>query len=121
MYVEAYVNVHQYDIMLDILIVNQTNDTLQNLTIDFSTLGDLKLVERPAPHTIGPHGFHSLKCTVKVASTETGVLFGHVVYEGKSAVDVKYVVLKEIQVDILDYVKPATCSDLQVSLFAYVK
>jgi coatomer subunit beta len=28
-YAEAYVNVNQYDITLDVLIVNQTSDTLQ--------------------------------------------------------------------------------------------
>ena len=112
-YVEAYVNVHQFDILLDILIVNQSNATLQNLTLEFSTLGDLKLVDRPAPQTIGPFGFHSLKCAVKVSSTETGVLFGNVVYEGKSALDMKYIVLKEIQVDILDYMIPSQCTDNQ--------
>ena len=28
-YAEAYVNINQYDIVLDVLIVNQTGDTLQ--------------------------------------------------------------------------------------------
>lgn len=54
------------------LLVNTTNETLQNLMVDFATLGDLKLVERPAPFTLAPHGFHSLSATVKVSSTETG-------------------------------------------------
>ena len=36
-YAEAYVTVHQYDILLDILIVNQTAETLQNLNLEFST------------------------------------------------------------------------------------
>ena len=39
-FAEAYVNVNQYDIVLDILIVNQTNDTLQNLTLELATLGE---------------------------------------------------------------------------------
>ena len=38
-YAEAYVNVNQFDIVLDVLIVNQTNDTLQNLTLELATLG----------------------------------------------------------------------------------
>ena len=38
-YAEAYVNVNQYDIVLDVLIVNQTTDTLQNLTLELATLG----------------------------------------------------------------------------------
>lgn len=40
-YAEAYVHVNQYDIVLDVLIVNQTNDTLQNLTLELATLGSL--------------------------------------------------------------------------------
>ena len=38
-YAEAYVNVNQYDIVLDVLIVNQTADTLQNVTLELATLG----------------------------------------------------------------------------------
>lgn len=38
-YAEAYVNVNQFDIVLDVLIVNQTSDTLQNLTLELATLG----------------------------------------------------------------------------------
>ena len=32
-----------YDIALDVLIVNQTRDTLQACTLELATLGDLKL------------------------------------------------------------------------------
>ena len=39
MYAETYVNVNQYDIVLDVLIVNQTPDTLQGLTLELATLG----------------------------------------------------------------------------------
>lgn len=65
-YAEAYVKIHGFDILLDVLIVNQTGTTLQNLCLEFATLGDLKLVERPATHTIAPHSFHSIKATIKV-------------------------------------------------------
>merc|ERR1719245_2929595 len=37
-YAEAYVNVNQYDIVLDVLIVNQTRDTLQACTLELATL-----------------------------------------------------------------------------------
>jgi hypothetical protein len=39
-YAEAYVNVNQYDIVLDVLIVNQTTDTLQNVALELATLGE---------------------------------------------------------------------------------
>lgn len=50
----------------DVLLVNQTPNTLQNLCLDFATLGDLKLVERPSTYTIAPHSFQSIKATIKV-------------------------------------------------------
>lgn len=40
-YAEAYVHVNQYDIVLDVLVVNQTSDTLQNCTLELATLGEL--------------------------------------------------------------------------------
>jgi len=110
-YAEAYVNVHQYNILLDILIVNQTSETLQNLTLEFSTLGDLKLLETPVPHTLRPHGFHTVKANIKVSSTETGVIFGNIVYDGPGALDTSCVILNDIHIDIMDYIKPAYCSE----------
>ena len=65
-YAEAYVNVNQYDIVLDVLIVNQTADTLQNCTLELATLGDLKLVEKPSPVILAPHDFANIKASVKV-------------------------------------------------------
>lgn len=38
-YAEAYIHVNQYDIVLDVLVVNQTSDTLQNCTLELATLG----------------------------------------------------------------------------------
>lgn len=55
-----------YPFFLDVLIVNQTSETLQNLSIEFATLGDLKLVERPTQHNLAKHSFHSVKATIKV-------------------------------------------------------
>jgi coatomer subunit beta len=112
-YAEAYVNVNQFDIMLDVLIVNQTPETLQNLTVEFATLGDLKLVERPIPHTLGPMSFQSIKATIKVSSTETGVIFGNIFYDGPATSDGHCVVLNDIHIDILDYIKPAFCNENQ--------
>lgn len=112
-YAEAYVNVHQYDILLDVLIVNQTSETLQNMTLEFSTLGDLKLVERPTPITLGPRGFHSVKTHIKVSSTETGVIFGNIVYDGPGALETSCVILYDIHIDIMDYINPAYCSEQQ--------
>ena len=87
---------------LDVLIVNQTNTTLQNLTVEFATLGDLKLVDRPAAHNLAPHSFLTVKAPIKVSSTETGVIFGNIVYDTQGASDSNCVVLNDIHIDIMD-------------------
>jgi len=111
-YAEAYVHVHQYDIVLDVLIVNQTSDTLQNVTLELATLGDLKLVERPSPVVMGPLDFCSIKANVKVSSTENGIIFGNIVYDCSGAAsDRNVVVLNDIHIDIMDYIVPATCNE----------
>ena len=44
-YAEAYVNVNQYDIVLDVLVVNQTADTLQVYILYVSRREDQKYLE----------------------------------------------------------------------------
>ncbi|KAI8341029.1 adaptin N terminal region-domain-containing protein [Chlamydoabsidia padenii] len=113
-YAEAVVNVHQYDVLLDVLIVNQTAETLQNLTVEFATLGDLKLVDRPTSHSLAPHAFLTIKASIKVSSTETGVIFGNIVYDTNAAAsDSNCVVLNDVHIDIVDYINPATCTETQ--------
>lgn len=110
-YAEAYVKVHQYDVTLDVLIVNQTTTTLRNLTVEFAALGDLKVIDKPTSTNIGPHGFHRLQCTIKVSSADTGVIFGNIVYDGQHTNDTTIVILSDVHIDILDYLKPANCTE----------
>ncbi|EGC43357.1 coatomer beta subunit [Histoplasma capsulatum var. duboisii H88] len=112
-YAEAYVKVHQFDIVLDVLLVNQTTETLQNLSVEFATLGDLKVVERPTTQNLGPHDFLNVQATVKVSSTDTGVIFGNVVYDGASSTENHVVILNDIKADIMDYIHPAHCTESQ--------
>lgn len=112
-YAEAFIQVHQYDVVLDVLLVNQTTQTLRNLSVEFATLGDLKVVDKPATANIGPHGFYKAQTTIKVTSADTGVIFGNIVYDGQHSDDSTIVILNDIHVDIIDYIKPATCSEAQ--------
>ncbi|KAL5356946.1 adaptin N terminal region-domain-containing protein [Aspergillus floccosus] len=112
-YAEAYVTVHQFDIVLDVLLVNQTVETLQNLSVEFATLGDLKVVERPTTHNLGPRDFLNVQATVKVSSTDTGVIFGNIVYDGASSTETHVVILNDIHADIMDYIQPAHCTETQ--------
>ncbi|KAJ2550629.1 coatomer subunit beta [Coemansia sp. RSA 1933] len=112
-YAEAYVSVNQYDILLDIMVVNQTSLTLRNLSVEFSTLGDLKLVEKPTTYNVAAYSFSSVKASIKVSSTETGVIFGTIVYDGPGVNDNHCIVLNEIHVDIMEYIRPARCDEAQ--------
>nr|XP_016437787.1 PREDICTED: coatomer subunit beta-1-like [Nicotiana tabacum] len=110
-YAEAYVTVHHYDIVLDVTVINRTKETLQNLCLELATMGDLKLVERPQNYTLAPESSKQIKANIKVSSTETGVIFGNIVYESSNVLERTVVVLNDIHIDIMDYISPAVCSD----------
>ncbi|KAL3790656.1 hypothetical protein HJC23_009756 [Cyclotella cryptica] len=110
-YAEAFVTVHDYDILLEILLINRTPNTLSNLTVELSTMGDMKIVERPQSHTIGPLDQMTIRASIKVSSTETGHIFGTIVYEDASTQEKGYINLNDIHMDIMDYIRPATCTD----------
>ena len=111
-YAEAYVTVHQYDIVMDVTVVNRSQEVQQNLCLELATMGDLKLVERPQNYTLDVGETKHVRANIKVSSTETGVIFGNVVYESASA-ERNVVVLNDIHIDIMDYIVPAYCPDLQ--------
>ena len=117
-YAEAYVTSHRYDIVLDVSVSNRTQETLQNVTLELATMGDLKLVERPQSHTLAPGAQRIIRANIKVSSTETGAIFGNLVFEstgrgGAAGADRNVVVLSDIHIDIMDYIQPANCPDMQ--------
>jgi len=63
-------------------------------------------------YTIAPHGFQNIKATIKVSSTETGVIFGSILWEGANMSEA-CVILNDIHIDIMDYIKPAYCNEAQ--------
>jgi coatomer subunit beta len=112
-YAETFVKINKFDIILDVLLVNQTTETLQNLSLEFATLGDLKIVERPTTQNVAPHAFLSVQATVKVSSADTGVIFGSIVYDRSGSTEQQIVILNDIHVDVMDYIQPAPCTENQ--------
>mmetsp|Transcript_32757 Transcript_32757/g.79558 ORF Transcript_32757/g.79558 Transcript_32757/m.79558 type:complete len:219 (-) Transcript_32757:538-1194(-) len=102
--------------MLDVLVVNQTKEPMQNLCLELATVGDLKLCERPQSYVLLPGESKHIKANIKVSSTETGIVFGSIVYDNSGSAtpsaDRNCVVLNDIHIDIMDYIAPASCSDL---------
>jgi coatomer subunit beta len=95
--------------------VVQTPDTLQNLCLELATLGDLKLCERPRNYNLGPFESKRIRANIKVSSTETGIIFGNIVYDvaGQATTlnaDKNCVILNDIHIDIMDYISPAQCT-----------
>ncbi|AGO10343.1 AaceriABL112Wp [[Ashbya] aceris (nom. inval.)] len=110
-YAECYITNHQFDVILDVLLVNQTKETLKNLHAQFATLGDLKIICNPPSTNLVPHGFHKFTVTVKVSSADTGIIFGNIVYDGGHGEDARYVILNDVHVATMDYIKPAVCDE----------
>lgn len=111
-YVEAFLQVHSFDLVLELLVVNRTSETLQNVLVELSTQGDLKIVDRPAAVTLAAGQQMTVHASIKVSSTETGIIFGYVTYDKKSAADKECTVLNELHVDILDYIERAWIGEL---------
>jgi coatomer subunit beta len=107
-YSETYVQVNQSDLLLDVLLVNQTAETLQNVSFDLATSGDLRVVEKPSPLNLTPHGFAAVKLCLKVASTGNGLVYGAISY---GTVEPRSVVLAPLPVDIVEYIRPASIDE----------
>jgi len=111
-YVEAFLQVHSFDLVLELLLVNRTSETLQNVLIELSTQGDLKLVDRPVGVTLAPGQQITVHASIKVGSTETGVIFGYVTYDKSGADEKECTALNELHVDILDYIERSWVGEL---------
>ncbi|KAK9834596.1 hypothetical protein WJX74_005518 [Apatococcus lobatus] len=85
----------------------------EKLNLELATMGDLKLVERPQNYALRPHGQQNIRANIKVSSTETGAIFGNIFYESTGHSDRSVVVLNDIHIDIMDYISPASCPDVQ--------
>jgi coatomer subunit beta len=111
-YCECVVNVHHYDISLDFLVLNRSEHTAQNLTLELASEGDLKLVDRPQTVNLAAGKSERLKASVKVSSTEAGLIFGNLTYEYMRE-GTKIIPLNELYIDSLQYLHPATCTDVE--------
>lgn len=108
-YAETYVQVRQKEIFLDLLLVNQTEETLQAVSLDLNCSGDLKLTEKPPTLTLPPFSFASAKAVVRVTATNHGQIFGCISFlSGPTGQEADSVILAEIKIDVLEYVQPAS-------------
>ena len=103
-YIEGFLRLQSYDLILELTIANRTTETLQNILVELCTHGDLKVLEKPIAVTLAAGESATVSATIKVSSTENGIIFGYVTYDKKS--EKEWIVLNEIHADVLDYIKP---------------
>jgi coatomer subunit beta len=99
--------IHKYEIIFDILLVNRENKSLQNVTVEFSTQGDSRISEKASSINLGPNQSGSLKCCVKLSSSEVGLIFASITYENNAGITQAYLITNEIVVDLIDFIYPA--------------
>ncbi|OAF71903.1 Beta-COP [Intoshia linei] len=111
-YCEAYVHLNRYDVILDILVINQTDDTLSNLSVELASAGNLKLVDKSNSVSIGPKSYANLIYVMKILSTENCTIYGNIVY-GVARLNNQQmiIILNDINVEVMDYILPAFCDD----------
>lgn len=112
-YAEAFVEVHHYDILLRIVLINRTKKTLPNINFEFLTQGNLKLIDKPIPITLKPESTATLKASLKVSSTDNGVIYGYITYDqSSSGNEPRMLNINEIQIDFINDLMQASCSEL---------
>lgn len=101
-YAEAFVEVHHYDILMKILLVNRTNKTLPNVNVELLTQGNLKLVEKPVTTTLRALSSVTVKASLKVSSTDNGVVYGYITFDSASGNVPNIININEIQIDFIN-------------------
>lgn len=106
-YAEALMTIHKYEIIFEILLVNRENKPLQNVTVEFSTQGDSRILEKANSINLAPFQTGNLKMCVKLSSSEAGLIFGSITFENSAGITQGYLITNEIVVDLIDFIYPA--------------
>ncbi|KAK1666488.1 hypothetical protein QYE76_054647 [Lolium multiflorum] len=125
-YAEAYVMVNQYyNAVVDATVMNRTNKALQNLCLEFVTEGkNVIITDRSENYTLAPQESKQIQVNIEITTANSAFILGHIVYETSDGNEHSEV-LKVIFINILDYMSPATCTDIAFrnmwteSLFQY--
>ncbi|BFU20791.1 coatomer beta subunit, putative [Entamoeba histolytica HM-1:IMSS-B] len=116
LYVEASLELSQFDIAIDTLIVNQSQSTLQNIMIQLVPRSDgLEVIGQQQPLTLGAGEFTRVTIPVCVTGTSSGLIAGYINYdrvgrEITTGSSDNHMVLNNISVEALDSIKPADIS-----------
>ena len=54
---------------------------MPNINFELLTQGNLKVVEKPIPVTLKANTTTTIKASLKVSSTDNGVIYGYITYD----------------------------------------
>ncbi|ELP85042.1 coatomer subunit beta, putative [Entamoeba invadens IP1] len=117
LYLEASMELSQFDINIDTLIVNQSQSTLENIVVQLVPRSEgLSVVGQFAPLTLGPGEFTRVTIPVKVTGTSSGLIAGYVNFDktGKEVTTGSsdgHMVLSNISVEALDSINPGNITN----------
>lgn len=115
-YAETIAEVHHYDILLKIVLMNRTQKTIQNISCELVTQGNLKVVEKPINVTLRAGESRIVKSSLKVNSTDNGAIYGYLTFESASGNLPHIININEIQIDFINALMPADCPELEFKL-----
>jgi coatomer subunit beta len=93
--------------------MNRTNQTLPNINFELLTQGNLKVVEKPIPITLKKESAAIIKASLKVSSTDNGIIYGYLSYDSNSGNEPHILNINEIQIDFINELMQAECSELE--------
>ncbi|KAH8740835.1 hypothetical protein FG386_003074 [Cryptosporidium ryanae] len=140
-FIEAIIQVHNQDVLLELIVTNQSSRAIQNIQIELYPYGNLRIMEKPQQiNHLEPLEVIHVYAISQVKSIETGILFGFVTFQMKNnngnasaplssyhsctlsplssssnvSVNSDIVILNEINIQLIDFI---TNSNIQSSLF----
>lgn len=114
LYIEASLELSQFDISIDTLIVNQSQSTVQNILMQLVPRTEgIEIGGQQNAITLGPGEFARVIIPVKITGTSTGLIAGYVNFdkvgrEVTTGSSDNHMVLNSISVEALDSIKPST-------------
>ncbi|KAM0679342.1 Coatomer subunit beta [Binucleata daphniae] len=116
-YLEANITINKFNILIDIIVINQTDSLLQNLTFDFTTSSNLLLQSQttPLPNLVA-RSVKNILFTYSIQECADAFLCGNLKFnflnDKKQFSGSFYTVnLEEIKFDIKDFLSPSLLSN----------
>lgn len=112
-FAEAYIDMDGLDVIVDMILVNQGQETLRNICVEFVSSGGSRMVFKPSQGTLGGYGFTSLKAVIHIQNAEQGIWQGCISYDAHAISLPSYQVLNVISLDSSQFLVGEGCTDAQ--------